>query len=135
MPGGVEPVRRLEKYFLGNEGFSAERAISLLVEEAAVSHLQVDVTSLDGWWVLSADHDWLPPEIDDIDSFNSVLPLPERGPNAARSEVVLSAFARTVVTARDGQATVIVESPGTGQWIAAHETKLRSAVRVIAFDV
>jgi hypothetical protein len=48
---------------------------------------------------------------------------------------VLSAFARTVVTARDGQATVIVESPGTGQWIAAHETKLRSAVRVIAFDV
>ncbi|SRR5258708_4201318 len=62
LPGGVEAVRRLEKFFFGDDGFSARRAIDFLSREAAVSGIRVEVISLDGWWVLSAEQDWLPPE-------------------------------------------------------------------------
>jgi phenylpyruvate tautomerase PptA (4-oxalocrotonate tautomerase family) len=83
--------------------------------------------------VLSAEQDWLQPENDGLDAFRALLPFPGRGPNAARLEAVLTAFARTVVTARDGRVVVIVEDTDTGHWVVAHEPKLRSAARVIAF--
>ncbi|HEY6289998.1 MAG TPA: hypothetical protein VI455_00325 [Terriglobia bacterium] len=134
LPGGVAAVRRLEKWFFGEDGFSARRTIDYLLEEAAlrdVSH--VEVTELDGWWVLSAERDWLPRENDGLDVFHALLPFPEGGPNAARREVLVTAFAKAVATARNGNITVIVEDAETRMWIDAHEAKLRGAARVIAF--
>jgi hypothetical protein len=134
LPGGVEGVRRLEKFFFGERGFSAERAVDFLVKEAAVRKASVKVVNLDGWWVLSAEQDWLPSDNDGLDAFYALLPFPECGPNAAHLEAILTAFARTVVTASHGTIAVIVEDSDTNVWVAAHEAKLRRSARVIAFD-
>ena len=68
LPGGAEGVRGLEKLLFGKRGFSAERAVDFLVEEAAVRKAGVKVVNLDGWWVLSAEQDWLPSENDGLDT-------------------------------------------------------------------
>jgi len=60
----------------------------------------------DTWWVVASDVDWIANEsehpIQDI--FSRILPLPQAGPNSMRGEVLLTAFARDVITQGiDGQ--------------------------------
>jgi hypothetical protein len=129
----LESVRRLEAWFFGDEGFSVRRMIDYLLEEASLCGVsRVDVREMDGWWVLSADQDWLPDTGDALKVFQALTPYPEGGPNGSRMEVLLTAFARAVVTARSGTIAVIVEDEWTNRWIDEHKSVL-TAQRVIAF--
>jgi hypothetical protein len=91
LPAGVAAIRRLEKLFFGEDGFSPRRAIDYILEEAALCDVPgVHVMGLDGWWVLSAARDWLPRENDGLDTFKALLPFAQGGPNAGRREVLLN---------------------------------------------
>ncbi len=63
----------------------------------------------DTWWVVASDIDWIANEsehpVEDV--FSHILPLPQAGPNSMRGEVLLTAFARDVITQSiDGQHVV-----------------------------
>lgn len=107
----LEVVRRLENLFFGEDGFSAERAIELIRAEARACDVhKLQVEESDGWWVVAASRDWLPPE-GELRVFTEVVHFPEWGVNASRPEILLTAFARVVLTSHDGTVTVIVDSP------------------------
>ena len=70
---------------------------------------EVDVARAGEWWTVSADTDWLakPCECAVEKLFNQVIPFPQAGPNSMRSEILLTAFARDVVTSNDRETKVI----------------------------
>ena len=69
----------------------------------------VSVDEADGWYHLSADRDWLASEEEGLRVFAQLVHLPEAGVNASRSEVLLTAFAKVVLTSRDGDITIVTD--------------------------
>lgn len=129
----LESVRRLETWFFGEEGFNPRRAIDYLLEEASLCGVSnVDVREVDGWWVLAASEDWLPADSSVLQIFHELARYPEGGPNGSRMEVLLTAFARAVVTAHLGNVLVIVDGEGTSRWVEEHKDCL-AMERVVAF--
>ncbi len=63
-----------------------------------------------GWWIVQCDEDWLcvGNKGDPLEVFQRMLPLPEASPNSLRSEVLVAAFARDLVTTAAGGRSVIV---------------------------
>lgn len=57
------------------------------------------VVHRDAWWTVAADRDWLADGSRVLeDLFQNVVPFPEAGVNAMRSEVLLGAFADEILT-------------------------------------
>jgi hypothetical protein len=87
------------------------------------------------WWAVAADIDWLtaaPVAIHDL--FARIVPFPQSGPNAMRSEVLLGAYADHVITWSGPTSTLVKGS-------AADIHPLRTSFddpswrRVIAFRI
>lgn len=131
----LETVRRLESWYFDDEGFSAARAVEYIRAEARTSGVEtLDVTEIDGWWILAANQDWLPSEEDGLRPFRELVHFPEAGVNASRSEILLTAFARVVITAREGRATVVSDREHRADEAMARFAQwLTGRTRVIVF--
>ena len=60
------------------------------------------------WWAVAADIDWLtaaPVSVHDL--FSRIVPFPQSGPNAMRSEVLLGAYVDHVVTWSGSTSTLV----------------------------
>lgn len=55
------------------------------------------ILSSNGWWFVVADKDWLGVSTGETADASRIVPFPEAGPNAVRTEALLSAFAEEVV--------------------------------------
>jgi hypothetical protein len=61
--------------------------------------LPAHVDQIEGWWVVSADEDWLAADgVFSTRPFFNIVAFPAAGDNSHRAEVLLTAFADAVVT-------------------------------------
>lgn len=104
-----------ERFFAGGV-VTAQQLLVQVVRDAIVqSALPVTVDRVGRWWIVVSNHDWL--EIQDdqsiVDLFQKLIPLPVAGPECHRTEVLLTAFARSVVTATP-KGIVVVKGSADG---------------------
>jgi hypothetical protein len=98
-------------------------------EAALMGATSVSIRLSDGWWVVSADIDWLAhSEFHEIDFFYRIVPFPENGANSHRAELLLTAFAESLATICDSRPTVI-----KGDYKIDIEAIAPQAARVVAY--
>jgi hypothetical protein len=94
----------------------------------------VSVEVINGWYCLSADGDWLPSDERGLRAFTQLLHLPEAGVNASRSEVLLTAFAKVVLTSRESEISVVVDHVSrASEGVEVFADSLAQSVRAIVF--
>jgi hypothetical protein len=128
----VALIRRRRAMYLPSETPGPYLAGKLVQDIALLGALPARV-ALDGeWWLVSADHDWLSTASGAVptEPFFRIVPCPQWGPYAFRTEVLLTAFAEAVVTAADACPTWIagesagaeppnaLRAPGPGRQVA-----------------
>ena len=97
----VEYVRERPQMFLrsGRVG-GRELAESILGDALILTDGPVTVMRRGGWWLVGCEEDWMARQssgsVDDL--FSKIVPFPEAGPNSMHSEVLLTAFAKEVLT-------------------------------------
>ena len=94
------------RFFRYGEFNSVEAACRLVAEALAAGAQDVEVLRVGQWHVVSSTSDWLPSPAD-TDAFRGLVPFPEGGQNATRSEFLLTVFAKSVVVHTPGNATAI----------------------------
>ena len=108
---GIELIRQKpQMYFAG--AVTASAISSYLVDDAlrlGAGHVRVD--SVQRWWIVSADVDWLRLPEDRVISIDRLFvglhPYPSRI-NGIRSEVFVGAFAETAYVASPGEFSAVV---------------------------
>lgn len=95
----IEHIRRHpELYFYAGRPTPLECATRLSAEALLLSALEVSIARAGRWWVVGAEIDWMAHEtISIVEQFRRLVPFPQSGPNCARFEVVVSAFAESIV--------------------------------------
>ncbi|WP_095988978.1 hypothetical protein [Cystobacter fuscus] len=73
---------------------------AIVTEAILVTSGPVTALRRDRWWVIYSPLDWFGEYSEKIDElFGRIVPFPEGGRNSSRAEIVLTAFASSVVTA------------------------------------
>jgi hypothetical protein len=77
-----------------------ELAESILGDALILTDGPVTVLHRGEWWLVVAEADWMTRQssgsVDDL--FSKIVSFPEAGPNSMHSEVLLTAFAKDVIT-------------------------------------
>lgn len=107
----ADPIWTIRKFFLRDENLNSNLSAPFLASQLVrnlniTGSLPVHVDCVDGWWIVVSDKDWLiqPDRPVSMQNFHHIVPFPEAGREASRSEILLTAFASAVVTcgATDG---------------------------------
>jgi hypothetical protein len=120
LPGGVD----LSSYL-------AERLVS---DAMTLGATHVDVCRNDDWWTVASDKDWLAGqgESDVAALFAGVVPFPKAGVNSMRAEVLLTAFARDILTS-DEQSAQLIKGDFPSNWLAWKLPSPTPWVRIVRF--
>ncbi|HZP84757.1 MAG TPA: hypothetical protein VFB21_24190 [Chthonomonadaceae bacterium] len=99
----IETIRRNPKMYLP---FGELRGDSLSTRLASdilsVSTRAVGILQYASWWIVASEEDWISKAQgeENIDEyFKRIVPFPEGGVNAMHAEILLTAFARKLITA------------------------------------
>ena len=97
--------REQARFFKGGVYDSKEVASQIALEALLLGASDVRIVQTGDWVIVSSESDWLA----DLggDAFHRLIPLREGGQNAATSEVLLTVFSPSVVTAKDGESVII----------------------------
>jgi len=104
-------IRRHPKMYLQSDTAKGSELASLLGDEVLVATgEQAEVSHESAWWVVASRCDWLDLQAGTTlkDMFTKMIPFPRAGAKSMRREVLLTAFARDVVT-RDGESSCIIK--------------------------
>jgi len=124
----IKFIRDNPQIFFGNQtlpdGYTL--ASALFRDIALHDALPLKITKTNNWWVLIADKDWLKSqEGGAVNVFSQMLPFPPAGTNACRAEVLVTAFAKAVITAgKDGT-----------HWISGNEIAKASLPNTVQTDM
>jgi hypothetical protein len=96
---------------------------------------KVDV--IDQWWVISSAKDWLRKgQAASFEPFFRLIAFPERGQNFHRSEVLITAFCETVITAdRDGVQVITGRDRSALPEQVQIDPAWRETGRLVAFSI
>lgn len=86
----------------------------------------------DSWWFVTSDADWLTHELPVRELFQRVVPAPAHGEHSLRAEVLLTAYAHDVYTARDADELIVKGLAPDSELLRKVS---RPGERVIAFRV
>jgi hypothetical protein len=109
----VDPINHIRSnramYIPGAGDPSSYLAQRLLSDAMLLGASHVNVHRDGDWYTVAADKDWLANSgAQDVrELFSRVVPFPQAGVNSMRAEVLLSAFARDVITSDESTATPI----------------------------
>lgn len=129
----VDLVRQQEsRFFIAGIFDPDEMAAQVAAEALRCGAGCVKIDRREQWWIIAADRDWLG-ERDALQAFRRLVSYPEGGENSMRSEILLTAFARDVVTRAHGETVAIKgETDASQQALLA---SLSKAGRLVAFRV
>jgi hypothetical protein len=101
-------IRAHPQMFLA-EVAAEDLALNLVRGIVLLNNGPVSLAHFDRWWLVAAEADWMSADAGATaeDVFHRLVPFPEAGPNSIRPEVLLTAFATTVVTWHLGRVTVV----------------------------
>lgn len=132
----IEHLKKARRMYLQSEGDCGEElAVNLLDDASTLGVQDVYKDFIDGWWVVWSVYDWLKIENDYsiIDTFNKLVPLIGGGLNAVRREVLLTAFAKDVLTIKDNKIELIKGEMPNLRWVKERIIKDREGARIILF--
>lgn len=109
----LKTVLQTEYLYFRSGYYSADEAAAVMLSDAQrLGGPQAKLTLHEGWHEIENTNDWLThPRWSATELFRHVIPAPELGPNRVRSEVLLTVFADTVITAYRGRVTQIKGTP------------------------
>lgn len=114
---------------------------SALVDDLILTDvLPVDVDHIDDWWIVSAATDWLIQSEGSVSlwNFTHIVHFPQKGREACRSEILLTAYAEAVITAgRTSELAWIVGNPDRSTLPARILERLskQTVGRLVAFQM
>jgi hypothetical protein len=127
LDNAVEYVRTHPQRFFKEGKFTAIDLAANIVREALQSGASsIGVVRYDGWTIVYSPDDWLAGNAST--AFVRIVPFPEGGQNAMRTEVLATAFARQVMTKIDGRIENI-----TGPYEPSVLAKYADRGRAVAF--
>lgn len=90
-------------------------AIRLMQDIVVMSQLPVCAIQDQPWWIIASEEDWIvsrltAPNVEAY--FKSVVPFPELGDNSLHIEVVITAFAASVLTGDSANNTTLIKGDG-----------------------
>ncbi len=132
---GLTHIRRHPKMYLQSDTAKGSELASLLVGEIlVVTGEQAEVSHESAWWVVASRCDWLDLQAGTTlkDMFTKIIPFPRAGVNSMRREVLLTAFARDVVT-RDFESSCIKGDVASHDLIWPLMWRDKEWQRVVAF--
>jgi hypothetical protein len=96
----VKVIRRNPILYGGQLPRGARLAAALIRDLINQGDVPVQIESLDGWWLIVCQKDWLEPERTQGKNYwTRMVPTPEVAVESIRSEVVLAALCRNLFTA------------------------------------
>ncbi len=107
-----ETIRQRADWYAGGTPHGLHMALGMVRDLLVRYQLPVRIDHADGWWVITSAKDWLTPD-DNGDAFSDVMPLPEGGAFAIRTEVVIASLSRAVVSAGAGGVRWIIGDPAS----------------------
>jgi hypothetical protein len=146
MNGGSDGVRVLGKdpipwirsnasMFFDDGKVSIDALKTRVIDDARAVGAAVEVDDFENWAIVAGDRDWVPNT--DLgapaDVFLRVCAAPDRGQNAVRGEVLLTAFCGSVITARGREVRAVVGSVSAASTLLEYIARRSGWVRVIAF--
>lgn len=113
---------------------NASELIALILEDVFLCGGTCTVSRRGDWWIVSSSKDWL---VDDsipaIDLFHRIVAAPRVGPNAVRSEYVVTRSSVHVATSTDDGWQVVIGELDDA--LRTFEPSVRDTRRSIAFRV
>ena len=126
-------IRARPQMYVGDGDRSLEIAQALISDALVLGASHVSCDRRLGWFLVAADLDWLtascrfPQPIAEL--FRRIVPFPESGVNAMRSEVLVSAFASSALTVTpDDQFAICGGSPPSEVLSLLREPMVRRAI-------
>jgi hypothetical protein len=130
-------IRRQQQMYLRDGIARAEDLVERMLSDIVwLDALPAKVERAGSWWIVSSEKEWLMTLAGavSLEVFRTIVPIPRRGPNDMRADVVVAAFARAVVTAGPEGVTWVVGDAATfplPNGISLH----RSSGRTVAFTL
>jgi len=134
---GVEYVQANRKLFLGPTGQPDLRDLAgaLVVDALCLNAAPIQVAQIDEWFVVAAEQDWIRAETDlsAYEAFHRVQIFHQRRQNSNRANVMITAFAKEVLTVGPEGLTPIKGDQTTLKHAAAMMEQAYPGWRVVAF--
>ena len=106
----VAAIRRNPVFYGGEPPRGARLAAALARDLIEFGDLPVSVDFLDGWWIVACDKDWLAGEGRSV-YWSRIIPTPEVARESMRSEVLLTASSKGLLTIAARKVQWIVKGP------------------------
>ncbi|MEQ8852387.1 hypothetical protein [Gimesia sp.] len=121
--------------YLPQEKWNESSLTALLVEDILISGHMAISFKVDDWWIIASNTDWFKIQSDLTinDYFTNLIRFPEQGPLSIHSEVLITAFAKEVVTL-DRTSNVVVKG-GINDSIINLNDKHPEWARLVAFKM
>ena len=106
----IDYVRqRPERFFRAGSPAPVELVTHIVGEVLLLGGSETYTMRNGDWWIISSNVDWLAtcPDYAPEELFFNIVALPEAGPNSMRAEILLTAFARQVVTVSADHQSII----------------------------
>jgi hypothetical protein len=106
----IDHIRTHREMYFPDGKVSPRTLARRLVDDALIlGATRCGCLNRDDWWLVWADKDWLDVSPDGglLALFSKIVPLPEAGVNAMRSEILLTAFADDVLVSEGHDLTVV----------------------------
>jgi len=134
---GIEYVRANRTVFLGPTGQPDLRDLAgaLVVDALCLNAAPIQIAQIDEWFVVAAEQDWIRAETDlsPYEAFHRVQIFHQHRRNSNRANVMITAFAKEVLTVGPEGLTPIKGDQTTFIDAAAMMERAYPGCRVVAF--
>jgi hypothetical protein len=105
----IEWIKSRPEMFLWQQNRGLQLLTNILGDALLLTDGHITALKKNEWWIAGSAVDWLSADSNysTKELFARMIPMPEAGQNSIRGEVLLTAFAKDVVTIINGQLSLI----------------------------
>jgi hypothetical protein len=105
----IDFIKNHPERFLRQNNLGLELSTNIVGDALLLVDEPVTAQKQNEWWIVSCESDWIINQSNYTveETFSRIIPFPEAGQNSMRSEVLLPAFAKDVITILGKEITVI----------------------------
>jgi hypothetical protein len=105
----IEWIKSRPEMFLWQQNRGLQLLTNILSDALLLTDGQITALKKNEWWIAGSNVDWLSvnSNFSSKELFARMIAMPEAGQNSIRGEVLLTAFAKDVVTIANGQLSLV----------------------------
>lgn len=133
----IEWIKKNHDRFFRRNNIGLELSTNIISDALLLTDKPITVLNKNDWWIIGSQADWLSTHFNNSieELFSRVIPFPEAGQNSIRSEVLLTAFAKDIVTVVNKKVVIIKGSISDEENFFKILQKDSHWERIIAFRV